>query len=112
MGAGRAVGAPDDTVGGGANVSAGLGPAFAPDLSAGCYGDNQDPAKGGCASGSGEGREGGLDGVCSLKRQSLPPWDWGKGGVNGASFDDFFETFAGGRAEAVGQPPSDSASTN
>lgn len=59
MGAGRAVGAPDDTVGGGTNVSAGLGPAFAPDLSAGYYGDTQDAAKAGCASGSGGGGEGG-----------------------------------------------------
>ena len=115
MGIGRAGGTLDDIVGGASSVPTGVGPAFAPDLAAG-YGDAQDAAEAGWASGSGrrvgEGDRGDLNGLCSLTRQSSPPWDWGKGGMNGATFDDFLETFAGGRAEAVGQPPVESASAN
>lgn len=104
---------PDDAIGGVSNVPTGLGPAFAPHFAAAGCGDSQDTSM----ADMGWVEEGGEVGgrLCSLKRRSWPPWDWGKGGVNGASFDDFLETFAGGRAveeeqEAVGQlPPVESA---
>lgn len=112
IGVARAGGAPDDTVSDRSNVPAGLGPAFAPDLSAGPYEDTRDAAEVRWASGSGVGGWRELDGLCPLKRQSSPPWDWGKGGVDGASFDDFFETFAGGNAKAAGQPAMESALAN
>lgn len=112
IGVARAGGAHDDTVGGGSNVPAGLGPAFAPDLSTGPHKDTQGAAEVGWASGSGVGDLRELDGLGPLKRQPSPLWDWGKGGVNGASFDDFFETFAGGRADAAGQPQVESALAN
>lgn len=91
-GGARIEGAPEEDVAGVANVTAGL--IVTPAL-IGAGGDSRSRTGG---SGDGSCVAEGLQGT--WKRPSS--WDWGKGFGKGVSFDDFFQTFAGGE-EVVGQ---------